>query len=372
MCEILVKTFKRPVKKLLRLFRIANFCHKLTPVWNINYLRCFLCAVRLCSKERFSPDEAFRLGLFRPNISPDESSKYISRKKLTKVQEAVNPVSWAFLLKDKGIFYRYCMALGVPIPKLYAIFFRKTAGWPYNGSALTTRDDWKRFFDSRLPSEFVIKPVQGAYGKGLNVFARSEKGFIDAFGKSYTAQQLYDFMLLHPRDDSFVIQQRLKNHPELIRLSGTQSLQTVRIITFVDNNGRCRILHAHLKPIIGRHLVDTFIDGLTGNVEAAISLDDGVLKPANQITSTGSGIKTISTHPETSVSFDRFQLPLWPQTCRLIKETAPKFLPVRAIGWDIALTPDGPFIVEANVWWDPPNQHHCMNTILDALSCNSQ
>jgi len=128
MCEILVKTFKRPVKKFLRLFRIANFCHKLTPVWSINYLRCFLRAVRLCSKERFSPDEAFRLGLFRPNISPDESSKYISRKKLTKVQEAVNPVSWAFLLKDKGIFYRYCMALGVPIPKLYAIFFRKTAG----------------------------------------------------------------------------------------------------------------------------------------------------------------------------------------------------------------------------------------------------
>ncbi len=103
-----------------------------------------------------------------------------------------------------------------PIPNLYAIFFRKTAGWPYNGSALTTRDDWKRFCDSRLPSEFVIKPAQGAYGKGLNVFARSEKGFIDAFGKSYTAQQLYDFMLLHPETDSFVIQQRLKNHPELI------------------------------------------------------------------------------------------------------------------------------------------------------------
>lgn len=366
------KIFKRPVRTLKQLFRIAHFCHRTTPFYRPEYLGILLRAVRLCSKEKFSPDEAFRLGLFKPNLSPEESSKHISRKKLTKVQEAVNPVSWAFLLKDKGIFYRYCMALGVPIPKLYAIFFRKTAGWPYNGSVLTTRDDWKRFFDSRLPSEFVIKPAQGAYGKGLNVFARSEKGFIDAFGKSYTAQQLYDFMLLHPETDSFVIQQRLKNHPELIRLSGTQSLQTVRIITFVDNNGQCRILHAHLKPIIGRHLVDTFIDGLTGNIEATISLDDGVLKPANQITSTGSGIKTISTHPETSVSFDRFQLPLWPQTCILVKETAPKFLPVRAIGWDVALTPDGPCIVEANIWWDPPNQHYCMNTILDALSCNSQ
>lgn len=367
-----LKILKQPFKALQRLFQIAKFCRKAAPLCSTSYPKVFLYAARLCRQQRFLPDEAFRLGLFNPNLSDNELSKYISRKKLTKVQEAVNPVSWAFLLKDKSIFYRYCMALGVPIPKLYAIFFRKTPGWSYNGLVLATRDDWKRFFDSQLPSEFAIKPARGAYGQGLNVFARSEKGFTGAFGKSYTAQQLYDFMFSHPKENSFVIQQRLKNHPELIRLSGTQSLQTVRIITFVDSNGRCRILHAHLKPIIGQHLVDTFIDGLTGNVEATVSLDDGVLKPANQITSTGLGIKTIPIHPETGVSFDRFQLPLWPQTCRLVKETAPKFLPVQAIGWDVALTPNGPCIVEANIWWDPPNQHQCINTIVDALSCNSQ
>lgn len=361
---------RRPVRTIKQLFRIAQFCNRIIPLYKPEYPGTLLRAVRLCNEEGFSPDEAFRLGLFKPNLSPDESSKYISRKKLTKLQEAVNPVSWAFFLKDKSIFYRYCMTLGVPVPKLYAIFFSKTAGWSYDGSALTTRDDWKEFFDRRVPSEFVIKPAQGAYGKGLNVFTRSEKGFNDAFGKSYTARQLYDSMLAHTKNDSFVIQQRLKNHHELIRLSGTQSLQTVRIITFIDNNGRCRILHAHLKPIIGRHLVDTFIDGLTGNIEATISLDDGLLKPANQITSTGLGIKTISTHPETGVSFDRFQLPLWPETCKLVKETAPNFLPVRVIGWDAALTPNGPCIVEANIWWDPPNQHQCINIILDALSCN--
>lgn len=374
------------VRTLKQLFRIAQFCHKITPFYNPKYPGTFLHAVRLCNKEEFLPDEAFRLGLFKPAFSPDESSpaspvrdaargtayKYISRKKLTKVQEAANPASWAFLLKDKSVFYRYCMALGLPIPKLYAIFFRKTAGWSYNGSALTTRDDWKIFFSSWLPSEFVIKPTRGAYGQGLNIFTRSDRGFIDAFGKLYTARHLYDFMFSHPKADSFIIQQRLKNHPELIRLGGTQSLQTVRIITFVDSNGQCRILHAHLKPIIGRHIVDTFIDGLTGNVEAAISLDNGQLKPANQITSTGAGIEIIPIHPETGVSFDQFQLPSWPQTCRLVKEAAPKFLPVRAIGWDVALTPDGPCIVEANIWWDPPNQHHCIKTILDVLSCNSQ
>jgi hypothetical protein len=364
--------FKHPIKTLRQLFQIAQFCHKIIPLYSVKYWPVFLHAVRLCHEERFLPDEAFRLGLFNPNLSCSELSKYASRKKLTKAQESVNPVSWAPLLKDKGIFYRHCMALGVPIPKLYAIFFRKTAGWSYNNLVLATGNDWQRFFDVQLPSEFVIKPTRGAYGDGVNVFFRTSKGFTDAFKNLYTSQQLYDAIVSHPKYDSFVVQQRLKSHPELIRLSDTQFLQTVRFVTFVDSDNQCNILLAHLKPIIGENVIDNWQQGLTGNVEAIVSLDDGILKPANQITSNGSGIKTILIHPKTGVCFDGFQLPLWPQACKLVKETAPKFLPIRTIAWDVALTPDGPYIVEGNIWWDPCNQQMCMDMILDALSCHSQ
>jgi len=366
------KIFKRPVKTLKQLFQIAKFCHKLEPSYSPQFSSVFLHAVRLCREEKFLPDEAFRLGLFNPNLSRSELSKYVSRKKLTKVQESVNPVPWAPLLKNKSIFYRYCMALGVPAPKLYAIFFRKTAGWSYNGSVLKSRDDWKSFFDVQLPSEFVIKPSEEHLGRGVNVFSRTNEGFIDAFARPYKAMGIYDTVFSNAKYDSFVIQERLKNHPELVRLSNTQSLQTVRIITFVESNSQCRILHAHLKPIIGEHIIDTFIDGLTGNVEAPISLVGGLLKPANHITSSGEGIKTIHKHPKTGVSFDRFQVPFWSQACRLVKETALKFLPIRTVGWDIAVTPTGPFLVEGNIWWDAPNQHRCMDIILDKLSDNLQ
>ncbi|MDP6380257.1 MAG: sugar-transfer associated ATP-grasp domain-containing protein [Phycisphaerae bacterium] len=313
------------------------------------------------------PAEAFRLGLFRAGLPHRELSRYISRKKMTKIQEALNPVSWAPLLKDKSIFYQYCMASGVPIPKLYAVFLKGTTGWSCNGAVLRSREDWEGFFDVEVPSEFVVKPAQGAYGRGVNAFARTDGGFVDAFGRQYTTAGLYD-MFFDAEDDRFVIQERLKNHPDLVRLSGTQSLQTTRYITLVDASGECHIVHAYQKVIIGGHVIDTFMDGLMGNVEAPASLADGVLGPASQVKGDGSGMRTMHAHPQTGVAISGLRVPLWREACKLVKETALKFLPIRTVGWDVSLTPDGPFIVEGNIWWDPPNQHPGMDTLIDALS----
>ena len=48
------------------------------------------------------------------------------------------------------------------------------------------------------------------------------------------------------------------------------------------------------------------------------------------------------------------KLPCWEEICDLAVSVAPHFLPMRSIGWDIALTPEGPKIVEGNARWDPP------------------
>lgn len=361
-------TVRRTIKTFKELFEVIKYCRKLTPLWSPVYPAILLRAIRLCRRQRFSPDEAFRLGLFNPNFAYSEISKFISRKNLTKIQESINPVSWAPILKNKGIFYRYCMALDIPIPKLYAIFLKKVAGWSYDGSVLASRENWEKFFDNQLPATFVVKPAQGAHGKGLNIFSRSNEKFIDVSGQVYESADLYDTLLSDPQHESFIIQAQLKNHPELLRLTGIEYLQTVRIITIVDRQNQCHIIHAHLKLITGQSIVDNFEHGLSGNIESLVSLADGQLKSAVTMSPDGSGVHTIPNHPKTKIAFNRFHLPLWDQACRLVKEIAPKFLPVRAIAWDVALTPDGPYIVEGNIWWYPPNQHQCMDIILNELS----
>ncbi len=271
------------------------------------------------------------------------------------------------MTRDKGLFYRFCLANGVPVPELFAIFFKAGAGWSAAGHRLQSRADWRKLLDERLPGEFVIKPATGSYSESVNVFARSGDGFRDFAGRFYQAQDIIDWMADDPRYDCFVLQARLQSHPELVRLSATQALQTVRVISFIDANGNCRILHAHFKPITGPHLSDTFLEGLIGNVEAPVSLDDGRLQSANRIAGTGAGVMDVPIHPLTGLPFTGFQLPLWQEACRLVVDTAPKFLPLRAIGWDVALTPQGAVILEGNSQWDPPNQHGCIPMLYDQL-----
>ncbi len=359
---------RRTVKKAIHLFRTANLSVKASSMYRSGYFTVLSHALALCREQKFLPEEAFRLGLFNTNLRPDEFSKYLSRKKLTKIQKALNPESWESLLKNKGLFYRYCMAQGIAVPKLYAVFFKRSAGWSCDGSILACPGNWVEFFDKNFASEFVIKPSRGAFGKGVKVFNRQGGGFVDPFSKTYKALDIYSIMLSDPEHDSFVIQERLKNHPEIIRLTNTKHLQTVRITTFLDRANRCHIIHAHIKLVTGRGITDAFEYGLTGNIQASASLDDGALRPAVTLKLDGSGVKNISAHPKTGICFDQFQLPMWSRACKLVKDIAPKFLPIRTVGWDVALTPTVPVIVEGNIWWDPPNHHRNLDIIINAIS----
>jgi hypothetical protein len=81
----------------------------------------------------------------------------------------------------------------------------------------------------------------------MNLFKKTEKGFIDFFGKRYTTSELYDLMRLDTNYQRFVLQERLVNHPDLVRLSDTWSLQITRFVSFIGQRQTPVILFAAQK-----------------------------------------------------------------------------------------------------------------------------
>ena len=113
--------------------------------------------------------------------------------------------------------------------------------------------------------------------------------------------------------------------------------------------------HAFLRIAVGGNAVDNFRDGRTGNLIARIDLVRGELGDSWGSASDGVGLARVALHPGTGVPFDGFRLPLWEEAKSLVEKAAILFLPMRCLGWDVALTPSGPVLVEANMWWDPSN-----------------
>jgi hypothetical protein len=129
----------------------------------------------------------------------------------------------------------------------------------------------------------------------------------------------------------------------------------VRIATLLDESGEPHLLYAEWKLIVGNHVSDNFMRGQNGNLMANVALESGVIGPGRMPARNGVGFDAVVLHPVTQLPLSGFQLPCWPEVCELARRAARLFSPLRTIGWDVALTPSGPVLVEGNRWWDPPN-----------------
>jgi hypothetical protein len=301
----------------------------------------------------FTAREALQEGLLDTRVPESALAGTISKRTLVQLQRLVNPVQFDCLTEDKGIFYTYCGAKGLPIPRLFGVAARPT-GFSAEGCPLRDKADWQAFV-AGLPAEFVVKPSQGVYGWGVEIFRRDAGGFVGSASGRHSEESMGAAFFTDPRYSTFVIQERLVAHPAMQHLSGTPYLQTVRMVTDVDDQGVSRVVCAMLRIIAGAAVVDNYAQGTNGNLSCLVDLADGILDLPLGVGPDGFGVVPVPHHPKTGVPFRGFRLPDWKAACALANRAALLFLPMRSLGWDIALTAGGPRIVEANNRWDPVN-----------------
>ncbi len=304
-------------------------------------------------QERYWPVEAWQVGLLRPGADARADTRFMSKARMVAIQRRINPVSWEHVLSDKGVFARWTLAAGLPCPALLAWAFSNGSGATPAGRHFTTIGEWERFLTVETPPEFVVKSSRSSYGRSVHVIRREGECLFGFDGREIQPRELVGLLRRGGPLDSHVIQERVENHPDLIALSGSRTLQTVRIVTVAGFNGTVSLVNAFFKPVVGRNEVDNFRSGRTGNLLANAALDTGVLGPGVTIRP-GGGILTLERHPETGYRIEGFRLPGWEEAVALTRRAAELFLPVRMIGFDVALTPGGPKLIEANFWPDPP------------------
>ncbi|MEX2648470.1 MAG: sugar-transfer associated ATP-grasp domain-containing protein [Alphaproteobacteria bacterium] len=336
--------------------------------YDAGILRVVSRVLRLMLWSRFSEAEVFVWGLADPSLTGSDLRRYVSKEHQLAIQRTINPAHAAMAVEDKRLFHACCVATGVPTPTQYASL---TRGYlcASGGDALSTAGEVEDFLDARLPQSFVVKPAGGVYGRGVARFERVPGGWRDHGGRTSTSAALASLLRERSMDDTLILQERLDNAPSIVALTGCDALQTVRMVSFVDPSRGPRLLFATWKIIVGESLTDHYAFGRTGNMLANVRLDDGTVERVQAAGPDAIGQVGVGQHPRTGRSFADFRLPDWAMARAAVLDAALKFLPLIAVGWDVALTPDGPRIVEGNATFDPLHNAHGLGPIfLDAVT----
>jgi hypothetical protein len=339
--------------RLRRGLRVLRELHAAAQRYDIPHGRLVRHLALLEREHGLRPREAHHDGLSNPRLTGIHLSGVIQKKRLVRLQDRLNPDEFAALGRDKGVFHAYCTGLGLAVPEVHGVFDRRT-GWSENGRRLVSAQQWEGELE-RLADDFVVKPTVGTYGEGVRVYAREAVGFRDlATGQALDAATIVSTLSTDPRG-RYLVQRRLRCHPEITNLTGSQTLQTARIQSLVTEDGECVIAGCSFKLCGGRVLVDNIVGGTTGNFLASVRVEDGTLRAAVAFSPSGLGVERLDRHPTTAEPIAGRCFPFWDEAKALVRRASLLFLPLRTIGWDVALTPAGPVLVEANVWWDPFN-----------------
>ena len=142
----------------------------------------------------------------------------------------------------------------------------------------------------------------------------------------------------------FVFQDLVIQHEELNKLNPF-CINTIRIDTYTNRQKISKILSSFIRLGINKSFVDNVS---SGGVFVGINLSDGTLHSEAFSDFTHGKGKLLTIHPETNCKFEGFQIPFFQEAKKLAIDAAQHVPQLKVIGWDIAIQPDGPVLIEGN------------------------
>lgn len=245
----------------------------------------------------------------------EELDGYIRRFEDAALNKRLNPAGWTrdCALADKEMFARRCAGHGIAHPA-------NTALW--DGSTLEVLEE-------PAGRHLVAKPVDGEGGDGF-----ADLGAVENMSALRAA--------LAGREGRHIVQPRLFPHPALEDIA-LAALPTVRIVTIRNEAGKPEVVSATFRCASDPA---ARVDNMkAGGLIAAVDLAQGRLSVACK----GYGGGDYARHPVTQAPLEGRMLPDWQAACDLVRHAHGKaFAEYVIIGWDVALTGDGPVLLEGN------------------------
>lgn len=295
------------------------------------------------------PYEYCQYRLSDPALSWEAKKAYLSYNQACALHRELSPMQDRAIV-TKFLSERYFKWFDIPMPQTYGLFdprFGRTA----DGKPLRNFQEFHEFIENLTADKFVFKPVSSAKGEGITIIlGREGPLFISADGERYSLEQLFEKCLEGWKSTyshssyGLLIQEFVKQHDVLHEIN-PHSLNTFRVITFINDRGEVEVLATEVKFGVGSSVTDNVS---RGGFAARVD-EDGVLREA--FPENSDSCQPIEKHPTTGLQITGIKLPYFAEGVALAKRAQLHLPQTRTLAWDIAITDKSPVIIEANVFW---------------------
>lgn len=298
--------------------------------------------VDLWRRYRFAPYYYLKHDLYLREAG-DTYRDYIPSILADRYVYVINPKDCIDWLEDKLQFDERMAAAGLPHVRTLATLTRAqsaVSAIARDGARLGMSDLWRLAREQGHVALFV-KPRFGLGGEGAFKLNVEE----DGFGRDgvVLSEAALATKLSETAYAEFLVQPYFAQHPALKRINPT-SVNTLRILTLRTDDS-VEIIASYLRVGAGASETD---NGSHGGYSAHADLQTGAVGRFGRVHLTFAKSRGAEIHPATGVAFGSVRLPHVEAVVDLVTRGARAFAPLRVIGWDVAIGPDGPAAIEAN------------------------
>jgi hypothetical protein len=286
--------------------------------------------------------------------STEQCLQYLSLDFTSRIFKPIaNSSHQSFFLEDKWASHHFFKSLGIPVPYTYGLY-HPHYGVDHSGEKFNTPEDIEKLLKQTGPSDIILKPRGGIQGRNIisvnldyfNNHVNVNSGYEQiAFDNFISRLSINSFQEYKNSYQGWIIQETVNQH-ERLAVFNPSSLNTVRIVTFVNASDDCEVHCALLR--MGRK-GKTTDNWSQGGIASHIDIGTGIAGPGFLKPTFGTGL--YSKHPDTNATIKGEIIPFWQSTLDLCRRAALALPGARSVGWDVGITSKGPILIEGNADW---------------------
>lgn len=278
------------------------------------------------------------------DLSPAHAGEYLPDKVRLQSFASRRAASTLFIngsfardILDDKLLFTELLADKLPIPGILALIERgETFALAQNRGA----QDVLGLAEAH--GSVVLKPSGGSRGRGI--YQLDWKPNLTLNGRTVTPAEVQELV----RElDNYLVTETI-DQADYAKLICPVTTNTVRVITCVDPDTHAPFV-ARAVHRFGTHETRPTDNWSRGGLCALVDLQTGTLGPGvKHAKRTRGKLEWRSHHPDTGAAIEGVRIPRWEELCNALLEAVHSAPFLVYVGWDVAVTEDGFFIVEGN------------------------